>query len=95
MRVNVAYVHPHQPQVVLQAADGVYVLVQCRFRTDIGDHDIIAGDPLLANVKWFLNVTRGLLIDINVLGHYPTLAAALLSAAPSPPAAGDLRPLAH
>lgn len=82
MKISVVYIHPLQPRVIVHTQGGSYVLVQLRFRADIGRGDVITGDPLLPNVRWFLNVTRGLLIDIQVLGRYPTLAAAMLVASP-------------
>lgn len=79
MKISVVYIHPLRPRVIVHTQVDSYVLVQLRFRADIGRGDVITGDPLLPNVRWFLNVTRGLLIDIHVCGCYPTLAAAMLA----------------
>ncbi|MEQ8662334.1 MAG: hypothetical protein RLW62_16075 [Gammaproteobacteria bacterium] len=78
--------------MVLHTTPAAYVLVECRWRGAIALGDIIAGDLMLADVKWFLNISRDLLIEICVLGHFATLAAAVMSAAPRPAAAARACP---
>jgi hypothetical protein len=86
MRIHVAYIHPRQPHVVVRAGDANYAVVQCEGTTDIVEGDIIAGDPLLADVKWMFNISRSRLVNVAVRGYYPTLLLAVAAADSRQPA---------
>ncbi|MEX2482489.1 MAG: hypothetical protein WD928_16650 [Gammaproteobacteria bacterium] len=79
MKAHVLYIDTHQPRIVMEAASG-YVVVQSRSRAAIRATDEISGDLTLHNVKWLLNLTRRTLVDIEVVGRYSTLDAALETA---------------
>jgi len=86
MKAHVVFINKYQPRIVMQAADS-YVVVQSRSRAAIGPTDEISGDLTLHNVKWLLNLTRSMLINIKVLGRFSSLDTALEAAMVIEPAA--------
>ncbi len=66
-----------QPRAALQTTPTDFFAVQTRSRNDVGMADELTGDLTMSKVKWFFNVTRGTLIEMKVIGRYPTLTSAI------------------
>lgn len=81
MKANVVFKHRDQPRAVLQVGDDDYYVVTSDNYVDMARADDIRGDLTLVNVKWLLNLTRGTLINIKVLGRYVTVHSAIQASA--------------
>lgn len=77
MKINVVFKNREHPRAVLRFGDEDYFVVTSEHDVDIAPADELRGDLTLLNVKWLLNLTRGRLINISVLGRYVTQAAAI------------------
>jgi len=77
MKANAVFVDQRQPRAALQTAPSEFFAIQTKSRSDVGMADQITGDLAMARVKWFFNVTQSTLIQVKVLGRYPTLQSAI------------------
>ena len=91
MNAIVVFVHGRRSLVVLKFAHDDFVIVHTPTCGAILEADDIVGDPGVDGVKWFLNITHSKLIDVQVLGRYPTLKAALRVADPQATFSGASR----
>ncbi len=80
MKMNVVFVHEYDPRQVLEVNGDDYYVVQSKRNSDMGTADQISGDLTSHNVKWLLNVTRGTLVDVEVLGRHCTVRDAIRAA---------------
>ena len=81
MKANVIFIHKHNPRHVLKVDGSGYFVVQSKNYADIAPADEISGDLTLRDVKWLLNITRGTLVDVEVLGRHATAEDAIAAAA--------------
>lgn len=77
MKADVVYKHRDHPHAVLRVGDEDYFVVRSERYVDIAHADDMRGDLTLVDVKWLLNLTRGTLVNIRVLGRYVSLDAAM------------------
>ena len=77
MKANAVFLHPKQPRVALETSGADFFAIQTKSRGDVGIADEITGDLAMSKVKWFFNVTQGTLIEVKVLGRFPTLQSAI------------------
>lgn len=80
MKANAIFIHKNQSRHVLEVDGDTYFVIQSRKRAGIAPADIISGDLTLHDVKWVLNITRGILVDIEVLGRHATAQEAIVAA---------------
>jgi hypothetical protein len=81
MKANVIFTSKHDPRHVLKVVGSGYFVVRSKYHTDIAPADEISGDLILRDVKWLLNITRGTLVDVEVLGRHSTVEDAIKAAA--------------
>ncbi len=77
MKASVVFKHGEHPCAVLRSRDDEFFVVTSEHYVDMAHSDAISGDLTLADVKWLLNLTRGTLINIRVLGRYVTINSAI------------------
>ena len=77
MKANAVFIHQQYRRAALQVGDDEFFAVQTRRRKDIALEDDISGDLVISEGKRLFNISRGTLIQVKILGRYPTLAAAI------------------
>lgn len=77
MMASAVFVHPRLSRAAIQVSASDYFTIQTRTRADVDISDQITGELTMKKAKWFFNVTQGTLIQVQVLGRFPTLHSAV------------------
>lgn len=77
MKANAVFIHRQYPRVALQVGQSEFFAVQTKRRKDIALQDQISGNFVISDGKPLFNISRGTLIHVQILGRFPTLAAAI------------------
>jgi hypothetical protein len=80
MKADVVFVHGRDPRHVLKVNGGDYFVVRSTHQTDMSAADQITGDLTMRGVKWLLNVTRGTLVDVEIIGRHGSMQDAIMAA---------------
>lgn len=73
MNANAVYIQQKYPRAALQVAGDEFFAAQSERRKDIELEDNISGDLAMSDGKRLLNISKGTLIQVRVLGRFPTL----------------------
>jgi hypothetical protein len=77
MKAEAVFVHKRYPRAALRVAHNDFFAVQTARPHDLRIDEQITGDLSKGKAKWFFNVSRGTLINVKVLGRFPTLESAI------------------
>ena len=77
MKASTVFIHNRHPRAAIQVARADFYAIQTRRYSDVTLEDELTGDLTVNKAKWFFNVTRGTLIQVEVFGHYSNLKSAI------------------
>ena len=77
MKASAVFVQQSEPRATLRASDTDFFAIQMTTRADLYLHDEVTGDLALNKRKWFFNLTREKLIEVQTIGRFETLVSAI------------------